>query len=276
MAIFTDDLLNGNVTTNGSSFFTGLNVFSNNLAKLSGNLSSINTALNDLSSTSSGTSYTAVNNIATATTAIKKIPDNAGTAQMNLVYNTPINAGTTTGTLTSSFSGILGKWDSANTLMYKLYYSIEYVRLMMQGIKTSANTFSGQIVNITSQITPMQANITSLISSINSMDSGLSSFLAIISLGSSFGSIGLQAFYGFLIVFSSFSLLGVIVMCCCDKPGCRNLMYFSCMFLFIGAFAAFMIAILFSVLVPVFTWTCDYLSVAFASNAGFTSTPFPT
>lgn len=272
MAIFTDDLLNGNVTTDGSSFFTGLNVFSSNLNKLSGNLSAINTALSDLSSTSSGTSYTAVNSIATAQTTIKKIPDNAGTALMNLVYSTPINAGTTTGTLTSSFSGILGKWDSPNTLMYNLFYSIEYARLLMQGIKSSSNTFSGQIATITSQITPMQNTINSLIDNINSMDSGLSLFLSIINLGSSFGSVGLQAFYGFLITFSAFSLLAAFVMCCCDKPGCRNLMYFSCAFLFIGAFVAFIIAVIFSVLVPVFTWTCDFLSVAFSSSAGFNST----
>jgi hypothetical protein len=33
-------------------------------------------------------------------------------------------------------------------------------------------------------------------------------------------------------------------------------MYFSCFFLFLGAIIAFIISVLFSVLVPVFTWTC--------------------
>lgn len=207
------------------------------------------------------------------TNYIKKIPDNAGTATMSLTYNTPITASSPTGTLASSFISILGKWDSSNTLMANLYNSIETVRLTMQGIRSSASIFSGQVATIQSQITPMQNTITSLISSINSMDSGLSSFLSLINLGKSFGSIGLQGFYGFLIAFSAFSLLGAIVMCCCDKPGCRNLMYFSCIFLFLGAFVAFIIAVIFSLLVPVFTWTCDYLSVGFSSSTGFHSNP---
>lgn len=272
LAIFTDDLLNGNVTLSGTSFFTGLNTFSNNLNKLSGNLSTINTAFSDLASASSGTSYTAYTNVGTVqTNYVKKIPDNTGTATMSLNYNTPITAATPTGTLASSFISILGKWDSANTLMANLYNSIESVRLTMQGIRSSASIFSGQVATIQSQITPMQTTITDLISSINSMDSGLSSFLSILNMGNSFGSIGLQGYYGFLIAFSAFSLLGVIVMCCCDKPGCRNLMYFSCIFLFIGAFVAFFIAVIFSVLVPIFTWTCDYLSVGFGSRTGFYS-----
>lgn len=125
LAIFTDDLLNGNVTTSNNSFFTGLNVFSNSLVKLSNNLTNINTTLNDLSNTASGTSYTAVNNLATVqTTYIKKIPDNAGTAAMNLVYTTPINQATTTGTLTSSFVNILGQWSTSGSLLYNLYVSV--------------------------------------------------------------------------------------------------------------------------------------------------------
>lgn len=205
------------------------------------------------------------------TSYVQIIPDNAGTANMTLNYNTPITATTPTGTLTSSFVSLLGKWDSPNTLMANLYESIEVVRLTMQGIRGSASTFSGQVSTIQTQITPIQNTVTSLISSINSMDSGFTPILSFINKGNSFGSIGLQGYYGFLITFSFFSLLGVIVMCCCDKPGCRNLMYFSCIFLFIGAFVAFLIAVIFSVLVPVLTWTCDYLTVGLGSSAGFHS-----
>ena len=132
LAIFTDDLLNGNVTLSGSSFFVGLNMFSGSLSKLSGNLTTISTAFTDLSNNASGNSYTAVNNIATVqSNYIKRIPDNAGTANMNLVYNTPINATVTTGTLTSSFAATLGKWNSQGTLLYNLYAAVEYARAMM-------------------------------------------------------------------------------------------------------------------------------------------------
>lgn len=47
-AIFTDDLLNGNVTDNGTSFFLGLNNFKNQMANLSNNLTDIKTALNTI------------------------------------------------------------------------------------------------------------------------------------------------------------------------------------------------------------------------------------
>jgi hypothetical protein len=274
LAIFTDDLLNGNITTFNSSFFTGLNIFSNSLVKLSNNLTNINTTLSDLSNTASGSTYTTVNNIATVeSNYIKKIPDNAGTAKMNLVYSTPINLASTTGTLSSSFADTLGQWSTNNTLLYNLYVSVEYARLTMEGIKNNSNSFSTQIATIQSQITPMQTTLSNLISNVNSMDSSLSTFLSLLNMPAKFGSLGLSGFYAFLVGFSSFALLGVILMCCCDKPGCRNLMYFSCVFLFLGALIAFFVAVIFSFLVPVFTWTCDFLTVASANSTGFQSIP---
>lgn len=144
----------------------------------------------------------------------------------------------------------------------------------MQGIKNNSNSFSTQIATIQSQITPMQTTLNNLISNVNSMDSSLSSMLSLLNMPSSFGNIILQSFYGFLIGFSCLGLLGVILTCCCDKPGCRNLMYFSCVFLFIGALIAFIVSFLFSLLVPVFTWTCDFLAVASTNSTSFQSIPY--
>lgn len=125
LAIFTDDLLNGNVTADGTSFFTGLNVFSTSLTSLSGNLTNIQGNLTDLSNLASGTTYTDVNNLLTVqNNYIKKIPDNAGTGSMSLTYSTPINSASTTGTLTSSFVNILGTWSTSSTLVYNLYASV--------------------------------------------------------------------------------------------------------------------------------------------------------
>lgn len=65
LVVFTDDLLNGNTTADGTSFFTGLNVFQSNLTYLNSTIGTIKTDLNDLSLTSSGNSYSYVNNIQT-------------------------------------------------------------------------------------------------------------------------------------------------------------------------------------------------------------------
>jgi hypothetical protein len=149
LAIFTDDLLNGNVTTDGTSFFTGLNVFSSKISDLSSNLGTITTSLSDLSNTAAGDSKTYVGNIATVeTTYLQPLPTNAGSGAMTLTYNTPIDAATT-GSLTSSFPAILGTYTTSGTLLYKLYASIEYARLLMQGIKDNANGFSTTSGNIT-------------------------------------------------------------------------------------------------------------------------------
>jgi hypothetical protein len=146
----------------------------------------------------------------------------------------------------------------------------------MQGMKDSANVFSSNTGTINSQITPMQNTINNLISDVTKMDDNLGNFLSILKAPSSYGNVGMQGFYGFLIAFSFFSLLGALLMACCDKTGCRHLMYLSCIFLFLGALFAFIVAVIFSLMVPFFTWTCAYLDVAVSSSAGFSSKSFLT
>jgi hypothetical protein len=58
MTIFTDDLLNGGQVVDQTSFFSGLNTLTGDLATLDSNLGSIQTQIADLADTTSGTSYT--------------------------------------------------------------------------------------------------------------------------------------------------------------------------------------------------------------------------
>ena len=88
-----------------------------------------------------------------------------------------------------------------------------------------------------------------------------------------YSELGLQAIYGFLIGFSFLTLIGALLTVCCNKYGCRHLMYFSCVFLVAGAFLPFLVAFLLSFTVPIFTWTCDYLDVTLASDTGYRSKP---
>lgn len=141
----------------------------------------------------------------------------------------------------------------------------------MNGIKSNSSTFSGQVATIQSSVSSIQTTLNSLISNVNSMDSGLGTYLGYLKIPKSYGNLGMQAFYGGLIGFSSLALLGLLLTACCDKTGCRYLMYFSCMFLFLAGFLAFFVSFLFSVFVPVFSWTCDYLTVAVGSSSGFKS-----
>lgn len=64
-AIIVDDLLHGNVTSDGSSFFTGLITLTNEIDNLDSNLSNINAQLSDLqgTNTSSDNALTDVSNV---------------------------------------------------------------------------------------------------------------------------------------------------------------------------------------------------------------------
>lgn len=85
-----DDLLNGNVTDDASSFFSGLKQIDTQLGYLNGNISSINTTLSHIvpGSTNITNAQTAATN---ALTAIAKIPNNvdSGGNMNDIVYNTP-------------------------------------------------------------------------------------------------------------------------------------------------------------------------------------------
>lgn len=270
LAIFTDDLLNGNVTLNGSSYFTGLHTFSSSLNDFSGNLSNIQTQLNDLSNSGGGLSYGYVTNINTVqNNNVKKIPDNAGASTMNLLYSTPINSNAPSGTLQSSFSVKLGQYSSNSTLVGALYYAIEYARLTMQAIKDNSNSFSGQVGTISGQIGNIRTTVDSLASDVTTMDNNMGTFLGYFKYPGDYGNMGMQILYGYLIGFSFFCLLGLLLMVCCDKVGCRHLMYLACFFLFLFAFIAFLIAVLTSIMVPLFTWTCQYIDVAVTNQSGF-------
>lgn len=72
VAIFVDDLLNGNVTSNGSKFFTGLNTLYAEIDNLDAKLVDINGNFSDLQSTA-GTSHSqqALDSVTTAQTRVK-------------------------------------------------------------------------------------------------------------------------------------------------------------------------------------------------------------
>ena len=76
-SIILDDIINGNVTTDGQSFFLGLTQLDSQLANLDGNLTTINSSMTNLKSSSANitTVHTAGTN---ALTNIAKIPNNVG------------------------------------------------------------------------------------------------------------------------------------------------------------------------------------------------------
>ena len=123
-AIFVDDLLNGNVTSNGSAFFTGLNTLTAQIDNLDGNLSNINGNLTDLAGTGT-TSETALNDVTAVLGNVQQIPDTTSPFQLTLVYNTPIDA--SSGTTPSTFKPVLGDYTNSSSLVGSLYTLIQTI-----------------------------------------------------------------------------------------------------------------------------------------------------
>jgi hypothetical protein len=86
------------------------------------------------------------------------------------------------------------------------------------------------------------------------------------------GNMGLQAFYGVFIGFASLALLGTLLTACCDKYGCRHLVYFSCLIMFLVGLIGALLLTIFAIMIPAFTRGCSYLDVTLGSQAGFTAT----
>lgn len=92
-SIIIDDLLNGNVTVDGSSFFTGLIQLNTQLRHLNGNLTAINTTMANIAVNSTNMSVLqkdTTNSLAN----IAKIPKNlnSGGNMSPITYKTPFNA----------------------------------------------------------------------------------------------------------------------------------------------------------------------------------------
>jgi len=139
VAMFTDDLLNGNVTLNGSSFFVGLNQFSTQIVNLNTNLTNINNNFSSLTNAAMTNANTALTN---TLANIKAIPS-AGFTALPLSYSNPINSAAPGGTDASTFPAILGTYTTSNTLVWILYQAVSEINTFVTGIQSSASTFSG-------------------------------------------------------------------------------------------------------------------------------------
>ena len=60
MAIFSDDMLNGNVTIDRQNFFMGLNIMNERISNLGGNITQINLGLQNLTTNSLNPTLTTI------------------------------------------------------------------------------------------------------------------------------------------------------------------------------------------------------------------------
>lgn len=271
VSIFVDDVLNGNTSSSGTTFFTGLNTLTAQLTNLNNSLASINGNFSDLANNLSGQSFNARSYVNSRMTDVKQIPD-ATNFVLTLAYPTPIDSNPTTGTLTSTFVNILGSYTNSSSLVGALYSVLQGIYNTIDAAKSGAISFSSTYTTISSALTSIQTSINSITTSITNLDNSLGGPLGSVNSAGTSGNTGLQAFYGVFIGFGALCLLGTLLTCCCGKYGCRHLIYFSCFILFLVGLLGALLSTLFSIFVPALTWGCSFMDVTLTSQAGFTST----
>ena len=271
-SIILDDILNGNVTTDGSSFFVGLNQLYTQLGYLSTNLSSINTTMSNLQPNSSN--ITAVNSAATnALTDIAKIPNNAnaGGNMAAILYGTPLNSAVTNSSINSAFPAALGS-STTGGYVGSLYTAVSAAMNTIANISTSADNFISQTNTLQSSLASLQSTVKNFTNFILSTDSSFFTSLSTASSDSNYLLTGAKVLYTATIAMASLMLLGALLVSFCDKTNCRYLIYVTCFFLFLLGLLGFTLSIVLSVLTPAVYFGCQYMNFSLNSPANFNST----
>ena len=215
---------------------------------------------------------TIVADLLTARDNIQKVPKNLAAGGNAVIdYNLKISDpfGSTTSTNASAFVGILG---SSNTggIIGTFYSTIDTGYNTLSGIKTSAAGFSSGATGLSSQIGDITGNLTLVQTQINDLDTSVKDGLDLMETPKTIGNLVINLIYGIALGVAALALLGVILMTFCDKYKCRYLMYFSCVILFFFGLLGFLLAIIFSVIVPVMFLLCEWLDVTITAT-GFTA-----
>jgi len=272
-SIFIDDVLNGNVTSSGTEFFTGLNTLSNQLNNLNASLANINTNMTDLTinTPASSQSLTALNNIQGSKLKVQQIP-HATSFELEPMYPSDLTTASVPPppyTVDSMFKSVLGKYDNASSLVGGLYTVLDKIEIMISQARNNGATFSSSYTSVDTTLGTIRSSIDSISSSITKMDSSIGGPVGLMKTIGTSGNMGLQAFYGVFIGFGSLALLGTLLTACCNKFGCRHLIYFSCLIMFLVGLLGALISTIFSIFIPVFTWGCSFLDVTFLDQVGF-------
>lgn len=249
-----DDIINGNVTADGTSFFSGITMLVSSINNLNTNMANIQTQMNHLNGNITGI----VTNLATARDNIQKVPNNVlADGNANIVYLTSIKNtfGGTSGPLPSTFVPILGSSNN-NGIIGGFYKTISDTHTTLSGISTSTTSFNSGAAGFTSAVGTMTNDLGKVQIQVNDLDASLKKGLELMDTPKSIGSLVINLIYGIALGVSVLALLGVVLMTFCDKYKCRYLMYFSCVVLFFLGLVGFLIAVVFSILVPVVFFLC--------------------
>jgi hypothetical protein len=223
--------------------------------------------MNDLNSTLNGLGAIFIN----MAENVKKVPDGlGGPAVIN--YMGDIGTAGATTPIPSVLVDILGDATKPDSVVGGLYPTLSNLGTLLNEIKAGSDSFASQVGTFTSQIGTITSDLDKVKVQMRDLDDSLSSSLDILETPKSMGTLVISVIYGVMLGLSVLALLGVVLMTFCDKYKCRYLMYFSCVILFFLGILGFLIAMIFSIIVPVMFFLCEWLDVTMQSSTFSTNT----
>lgn len=268
--ITADDILNGNVTDSGSSFFTGIQTIYNQLSTLQGLMTNINTNLANAQNVATTPMYTAKQSLTTAKTDVSKVPTGAANGHLTITYALPVSG---TGSYNSYFPDkILGNSSSATTTIVganiQLLNSME---TFLDAIASNASTFASVSGSFnTATVDSAKQSIDDLIKQVADYDKQITEYHNSYYTYVKAGSITIiAAVFSFVIIFSVLGLIATILMTFCDKYSCRYLLYCACCWLLLMGIISFVIAFVLSIFSPIVVTSCGTIKNALSSTTEF-------
>ena len=204
-------------------------------------------------------------------TDITKVPDgNANGAMAAYTYNNFDGSG---GTISSTFPTALGSVPSPGTpsgAVNASHYAIKKINDdVIKNIGTNADTFRNQFGSIDTIVDDAVTQIGGFVDQVVGFDDLFTSMDEQASPIMSLVTIAVTAVFGVFIGLGVLSIVATLMMTCCDKYKCRYLIYFVCTILTVLGIFCFLITIIFSLLTPIIYFSCDFINVTIASEAGF-------
>lgn len=179
-SMLIDDILNGNVTTDGKSFFVGMNQLLAQIGVINNQMGTINTQMKKLGVndvTSQMKSY--LQHGTDAKNAIDLIPTGVAGGSLSFTYGTPLNAIPTTGTITSNFGTVLGSTSSGGSgIVGALFNAVESGKGVLNAIATAADGFVASSGSFTSSVSQVTSTINDFKTTLTSGDNQIGGYFS--------------------------------------------------------------------------------------------------
>lgn len=189
-------------------------------------------------------------------------------------YNTPFNVNGATATIPSTFPDSLGSTNAADSSS-AVYLSTAAMAAVQSTFASTASAASSVAGMNSATINPIFDGFNNILKDLSSkMVTGNNMYYGIYSqVNPAMPTINTAVtgvFAGFIGI-STISLLATLFLLICNIYKCRFILYFSCLILlFVGIISLF-ISIIFSAILPLVYFTCDFTTFTFANSQNFQS-----